>query len=293
MQDIQDFERQKRKKFGDILFELSYRVHSFEGNEYDEYMGRFADVYSSEFRHYYLDIFSVITQLKLGDAPGDAEILLQNVESLCKICGDPNLNSCEPKTDVSVLTKQLHELYDHISLEMARIQFMESGYQSSEIGVKVCKLEDNIRSLENKTTVFDNKMRQKEHKAAEILQQTQRDYVTILGIFATVVMTCMGTVAFSSSVLSNIHNASIYRITLSILLIGFVALNLFFALFHYLDKVISKGSEDLGFRSLWRCTNRIICVLVALVCLAWLFRVVEKRDECVVSIYDIIYKILH
>ena len=41
----------------------------------------------------------------------------------------------------------------------------------------------------------------------------QREYISILGIFAAVVLAFTGGIAFSTSVLKNINTVSVYRIT--------------------------------------------------------------------------------
>ncbi len=60
---------------------------------------------------------------------------------------------------------------------------------------------------------------------AQSIRSSQKDYITILGIFAAVVMVFFSGVGFSSSVLANIHQASIYRIWIGITLLGAVLFN--------------------------------------------------------------------
>ena len=58
-----------------------------------------------------------------------------------------------------------------------------------------------------------------------------------MGIFAAIVIAFMSGTAFSSSVLQNIDNASIYRLSFIVLILGFFLFNLLIALFAFLGKM--------------------------------------------------------
>lgn len=71
-------------------------------------------------------------------------------------------------------------------------------------------------------------------------KKMQSEYVTILGIFASIVLAFTGGMTFSSSVLENIDKASIYRIILVISFLGFIIFNILWMLIHFLRDINEK-----------------------------------------------------
>lgn len=79
-------EEQQRKEFRDILFELAKSQEKFQDASYrvDMYK-RLELLYDAPtpdktFRHFYSDIFSVLTQIQNNPELGDINILGQNLE---------------------------------------------------------------------------------------------------------------------------------------------------------------------------------------------------------------------
>ncbi len=82
-------------------------------------------------------------------------------------------------------------------------------------------------------------------KLSEELNKQQTQYITILGIFASIVLTFVGGLAFSTSVLSNIDKANAYRL---VFVMAFIALffgNILYLLFSFLSKIsLSEEKKD-------------------------------------------------
>ena len=68
----------------------------------------------------------------------------------------------------------------------------------------------------------------------------QTEYTTILGIFAAIILAFTGSFSFSSSVLENIHQASVYRLIIITLIVGFVTFNIICALFDFITRINNK-----------------------------------------------------
>ena len=68
----------------------------------------------------------------------------------------------------------------------------------------------------------------------------QKDYITILGIFSSIVITFVAGMVFSSSILNNIDKVSIYRLTFVIILIAMMLFNLLNLLLDFIAKVNMK-----------------------------------------------------
>lgn len=71
-------------------------------------------------------------------------------------------------------------------------------------------------------------------------KKMQNEYITILGIFAAIVLAFTGGMSFTSSVLENLHKSSIYRIIFVSLIIGCILFNLIWLLIDFIRNVNEK-----------------------------------------------------
>ena len=82
-------------------------------------------------------------------------------------------------------------------------------------------------------------------KLSSELEKSKTQYITILGIFAAVVMTFAGGLNFSSSVLANIDKAGIFKLLATASLIAMLIVNLMYFLMNFLrnmgDTVNAEG----------------------------------------------------
>lgn len=83
----------------------------------------------------------------------------------------------------------------------------------------------------------------------------QKEYITILGIFAAIVLAFTGGIVFSSSVLENIDKPSIYRISLMAFIIGLVFFNLIWILIDFIRDINGK---EIRKRWVWMLVNLIL-----------------------------------
>ena len=149
----------------------------------------------------------------------------------------------------SVLSQQNIEQLDYIS---TNLQYIKTNYTKNRIDIKnqIEKLYDhsNIRILEqrlvskinNETQISIDKLTEQSTDIEAKLEKNKFDYITILGIFASVMLAFVGGFTFSTSVLNNIKEVSIYRLTFIAGLIGFVFFNLVFLLLHFLMKMTNR-----------------------------------------------------
>lgn len=111
---------------------------------------------------------------------------------------------------------------------------------------------------------------------SEELGKQQREYIAILGIFASIVLTFIGGIVFSTSVLQNIGAVSVYRLAAIVLLIGMVLSNMLYGLFYYVNHLIYNNKKISS--TLIILANCLMLLMLALVFASWLFGVVERRN---------------
>lgn len=224
----------KQLKLEEHLKELSEDV--LDGESIKESVAFFLDLYNSPdgelaFRHSYSSISLVVyggTALSSHEdfnrAVKNAQIIASNLD---QVVTEMERRAC----DVQVM-RGMEKLSDHIRLEMQRLTTFESAYSGIESAI-----EGGLKSLNG--TIEGQKAQLKEIKdeAEKNSEKARREYIAILGIFAAIVIAFMSGTAFSSSVLQNIDNASIYRLAFIILVLGLFLFNLLIALFAFLGEM--------------------------------------------------------
>ncbi len=177
------------------------------------------EIYEGEYKHKYSKITAIILN-STRDREQAFMMLTQNIKTLKEIQGNEEIESIKPK---------LEKLYDHMNLECIRLQdFDEKMSRVKNVSIK---LEDDL----NKNY----------KKLSEELNKQQTQYITILGIFASIVLTFVGGLAFSTSVLSNIDKANAYRLVFVMAFIALFVGNILYLLFSFLSKIsLSKEEKD-------------------------------------------------
>ncbi len=222
------------------------------------------------FHHFYSDIFSVLSTVKQGDAEGSVDVLGQNLAEIRKGY-QANKNKDEFGNSIDI-SDSIRKLYDHVSLDIARMGYSDAAdwevsqeSNIAEIQIQVNDLKENV-----------SRQRDEIKKSIDRLKNAQKEYIAILGIFAAVVSTFTGGIAFSTSVLQNIHTASIYRLVLVASIIGLVLVNVLFGLFYYIDRIVQQKNGRV--RPLI-ISNVIMIALIAATVWAWNIGQVEQRNE--------------
>lgn len=151
----------------------------------DQIIKDLKEIYEGEYKHKYSKITTIILN-STRDKEQAFMTLTQNIKTLKEIQGNKEVESIKPK---------LEKLYDHMNLECIRLQdFDEKMSRVKDVSIKLDDLNKNYKKL------------------SEELNKQQTQYITILGIFASIVLTFVGGLAFSTSVLSNIDKANAYRL---------------------------------------------------------------------------------
>lgn len=138
--------------------------------------------------------------------------------------------------DLDLLYFLKSEIYYNISLinSLFSNEYWELG------GGQVAEIKEQSDQLNQKIESLDIDVKEQSSKVAN----QQREYTAILGIFATVVMTFAAGINFSSTIISNIHKATIYEISWIAWILGFILFNTVYQLFEVIkENGISKKSE--------------------------------------------------
>lgn len=246
-----------------ILYELSKDQMILQG-KMEQYAGSLCEVYSDvNFRHMYSMLFATITDIDQSNN-GSLDILLENIKLLKK-----HIDESE-KIPPNV-RKSVKKLYDHVSLDIARINYIRGLNQKAE------NLEITLKDVEKQSV-----------EAHEKVRKIQRESVTILGIFVSIAAALFSSIGFSSSVLSNMGQVSIYRLSFVVLLLAGILFN---ALALLMDFVRDMTSVDYSMsRKTVKWFNISICLLFLLNGICWLCDIVSVRSYLIGKCIEVIIR---
>ena len=261
--NIEKYE-EKREKFKNLLLKLSSsqtELHSTKEKKkiYLElesiYVGN-----NESFRHFYSDILSVISIIDKQIDLEDFEVLSQNMDIIRK--GYHPMNK-DNNGKIINIEKQINKLYDHINLEISRLNYskqVEVGTQMQldNVSDALAEIERNVEHMED---------------AVEKADDIQKQYITILGIFASIVLAFTGGIAFSTSVLQNIAKASIYRISLISIILAFALTNLIYVLTRFIMEITKKQDEKILYPKYMIVLNIVYGIFVLIIIFCWIFNI--------------------
>lgn len=140
-----------------------------------------------------------------------------------------------------------------------------------------------ITGIKERAVEISEKVAEKNKETLmETMKNSEKQYITILGIFASIVLAFTGGIAFSTSVLSNIDKASIYRLVFVTSLLGFILFNTICVMFEFVREINNK-SLSLTFKTvfkkpLWMIPNIVFIAIMIISTLSYYCGSVQKRN---------------
>lgn len=222
----------------------------------------------SGFRHQYSRLSSIIFESggdrneKVGDWSyfnDRAQVLAVNIDTIWSYI-HANIKTILRDVDVETGFKfydVVGKLHDHINLELLRINYNAISQQEKDesIGLLRSQIDDYGDKLEKQQMKFKEDIEQSQ-------KQMQRNYISILGIFAAVVIAFMSGTAFSSSVLQNIDKVGVFRLTFVVLLVGLFMFLMISSLFMFLNRVSLIGNEKMIIVLKWGTSAFVILMML-------------------------------
>ena len=264
------------KRFSEI-YGITNAYNSFEEqvcnclvkskNEFDrEYLYKFISEYIKDKMPYNrIMLFKIYTFISSLD-DNDNNVLLENLESLLSFAND-NIEEMNSETN-----KVIKKLYDYIYLANLQDEKVRKIFDNNiekaknDIDAKVHK---EIEYIESKVVEGEKK-----------IERSEKNYITILGIFASLVVTFVSGLLFSSEVLNNISSVSVYRLLAVILLLGFVLLTICFSLYWFIIKVINNNNVK-ELTNIYITAIKVIAILLVICGISWGLGIVEGRNKSI------------
>lgn len=242
-------------------------------------------IYSSNFRHQYSKLFQIITNIDRNEDL-DLELLASNISYILEYASSWTwgtnkipLIACKNKYIIDYrknFLPNLIKLYDHVNLDVARITYMKTIDQKTDNTRK--DLEAAIKQANDYIEISIKKSDDAVNNAILAYKKTknlQKDYITILGIFAAIILAFVSGLVFSSSVLQNIDKPNTFKLVSIICFLGVFIINILNLLFNLIREIHSGQKPQNGCCSkIW--LFNIIMVLIATICLIKSFNYDER-----------------
>ena len=243
------------EKLIEILQEISNDY--LQEEEIEEYEKRLKAIYSSEnFRHKYSQITSYLLTIKKENKNEAFGFISHNIS---KIYNEIN--------EDSTLKQQILKLSDHINLEILRIKDINTFKKEFQ------QAEKNLKETKNKIKSMEYKAKKTIKEISNLndeVKSSRKEYITILGIFASIILAFVAGLTFTNSVLSNINNGSIYRLLFITSLIGLFITNMLHHLYKFIKNINRSDNKQENFDWTIIIFNTIVVVIMLCIFLTWL-----------------------
>ena len=227
-------ESEQIEAFTSFLKDLSNRKFDdiSQNNTKHVFLDRLRDIYSSDFRHLYSEIFRLmITFDKNIEYNSQLHNLNENIKALYDY-----VNAPEQKHQYDdAFKKKVFKLYDHITLEYLRIVYWVNN--ETDINEQLTKAKKRLKSMEKMSTELKGKV-DNAKKEAENLKASQ---VTVLGIFISILVGLLGQVYVVGKSLSGVTNGENLGPLLILIIVASVCtISTVVALLYVVAKIIDK-----------------------------------------------------
>ncbi len=213
-------------------FVIFLSIKSYNSKEIEtETRNKLCNAYSDKnFRHSYSQIFATI-KTNILEKEGSIDFLTENINTLSMLNNADNLMWNADVEKNNLIKSKIDKLYDHVMLEISRINYYEqpnSKYKDveSKIGVANREISRANRDL---------------RLAKQKMDSMRAESITVLSVFAAIMIASWGGTSFFSDILKSINSASIYRIIAVSCVSGFVLFNTVFLLVYMAARVMERS----------------------------------------------------
>lgn len=131
-----------------------------------------------------------------------------------------------------------------------------------------------LHQIENVNNIFANSIENAKENLQNQIKGVEKEYISILGIFAAVVLAFVGGITFSTSVLQNISAASVFRVLLIVDFLAFILINVIYILVKFIFTINEKDAKLFNIEAL-----NITCLIIAIiVVVSWILNLEQLPD---------------
>ena len=218
--------QRRQNELKQYIFEMSDRL--MEDSDLRKMAIQLKTLYSSGFRHSYSEFFPCIVEISKDDNVHNLEYLSNNLVALQFFVEKDYLDG---NKEFSSLHIPLTKLIDHLNLEIAR-------YNSYSIS------EQKVKDLEKRNSTLQSDLKQATEQleaARKQVSSVQAELITVLSIFAAIVLAFSGGINYMGTALTGMAEASLFKSILFVSLCGVVLFNTIFMLMYFIAKITGRS----------------------------------------------------
>lgn len=123
-----------------------------------------------------------------------------------------------------------------------------------------------LHQIENVNNIFANSIEEAKENLQKQIKGIEKEYISILGIFAAIVLTFVGGITFSTSVLQNISAVSVFRLLLIVDFLAFVLINVIYILVKFIFTINEKNEKMFSIKAL----NIAYIIIAIIIVISWI-----------------------
>ena len=279
----------KQRLLNEIISALSKDI--IDKNEMQSYLDKLAQIYDGGFKHKYSDFYHTIVDVFKDDNNMDSEFLLTNLYELSAYFEQPDI---DPK--YINIKKPFTKLCDHLNLQISQfnyynitnnrimtvnndleqlqkavkdteqllkesrtklaeteVKYIDITKKSEEIEAKLKNVTTNSEEMEKKLQNVTKKLQ----KARKQVKSSQVELISVLSIFAAIVITFASGFSFLESSLTSLKDIVYYEVVVLVIIIcGMVIFNTIFLLMFLMARITKRSISTRCRKSTCNdCTN--------------------------------------
>lgn len=249
-------DKEKNDLLKEILDELADGSKEWNETSLEEISIKLQTLYSYNYRHLYSEIFAAIALIdgSCNETGKDISYIAQNIKLVYEHCE----RSYKKISIEDEFVSKVRKLYDHINLDYARIEYVKAIRDNNNKEIyalreKFDSSRENLEELQKQIEQSKTELQKEIQNATEDFSKTtenrigklQKDYVAILGIFASVVITFIAGISLANSALSALKdgNENFYTLSFLVILVAMFMFNALKALFDFLLKITDRKEK--------------------------------------------------
>lgn len=134
--------------------------------------------------------------------------------------------------------------------------------------------------IENINNIFATSIEDTQYELQKQIRSVEKEYISILGIFAAIVLAFVGGITFSTSILQNMHTVSIFRLLLVIDFLAFILINIMHILVKFIFTINDKDSKFFHIYFL-----NAACMIIAIIIIVSWFCSINKIPDFILHYF--------
>lgn len=222
---------EQQSKINEFIVDLAKGCYSQE-DIVEKVKTGLCDIYSDAgFRHSYSQIFATIKKEIVEEKTGNVDFLSENIGTLIAWNERPNTKWSETVEASENIRSKINKLCDHVMLEVSRISYYNN------LGSKYEDINEKLKKTTTSLSIASKALKSAKQK----IDFLRAESITVLSIFAAILLASLGGLNFLNSTLKSINDVSIFRLIAICCICGFVLFNTTFMLIYMAARIMDRS----------------------------------------------------